>query len=185
MKKTLCVIISIAICSLFVGCVTADMPGGISMRTSEFDGTRELTMKPGWIKTGWSPVIQLGLFWNSKMEDNVVLVAMVPAAKNFTSGRSLHIKIDGEIYNLESIDTQTNIKTDPGYYSEMYVKYAQNYSSKRYIVSKEFIAKMINAKKCLIKLDLMDGYLEGDFSFDQSTYARPSFRKYMEKLSQL
>jgi|GEM_PF-4386771 len=132
MKKA---IIFFSFLGFLLSCATS-IPGSFYTSTSKFDGTDELYVNPGWLKTGLSDVtgsttFRLGLFKNSKMEkDHVYFIAMVKGARLV---EDLLINIDGEITTFRS-DDRTQIKTtDSG-----------NWSSKRYSTTIEYIKKMID-----------------------------------------
>ena len=174
-------------CFLFMllisACVTGmpGMPGAISESKSQFDGTKQVSME--WL---YSTYIKLALFKNSKMnKDDIIMTAVVKGAHNFAKDASLHCNVDGEIISFNSVDSLTDINTSSGFVgSGLYIP-PSNWSSKDYVVGKEFINKIINANKVIVKIDLRKSYVEGVFSHDGPTTARPAFRKFLKKIETL
>jgi len=176
-------------CFLFIllisACATGmpGIPGAISESQSQFDGTKQVSMEPAWL---YSTYIKLALFKNSKMnKDDIIMTAVVKGAHNFAKGASLHFNVDGDIISFNSVDSLTDINTSSGSVgSEIYIP-PSNWSSKDYVVSKQFINKIINANKVIVKIDLRKSYVEGKFSHDGYTTARPAFREFLKKIETL
>jgi hypothetical protein len=123
----------------------------------------------------------MSLLWRSAMNDNdVVLIAQVTGAKSISRGNSLHFNIDGEIKSFKSIDQLTSIDYESGVYSTTYVS-GQNISSKRYVISKAFIRKILNSSSVKIKLDLTKSYVEGVFTDTTSSSAYGAFKEFIAK----
>lgn len=180
MKTNILTILSILI--LATSCAPG-MPGYISETVSEFDGTKEIKMEPAWI---YGVELKLGLFKNSKMKPNeVILTAVVKGAYNIDEGKSLQFNVDGKIYKFASIDSLTNIDTTSGFYGNGVYLPASNWSSKDYIVTKSFIKELIEAQRAIVKIELDKEYIEGNFSSDAPTTARPPFSKFYKKLESL
>jgi len=156
-------------------------PGWVSESVSDFDGTRMIQMEPAWL---YSSPMKLGLFHSSKMPDSsVILTAIVKGISNFSKGKSLHFNIDGEFISMESFDEITDIEIDPGIYDKYTHVSSTSWSSKDYLISKKFIKQLIEGKKVLVKIDLDKEFVEGEFSSDAPTTARPGFREFYEKIS--
>ena len=167
---------------ILVGCAALGMPGAISERVSGFDNTTEISMEPAWL-IGGSGAIKLGLYKTSKMNEyQVVLVAVVMGTYNFGNKDSLQFNIDGETLSLDSTDLLTNIETKEGSYNSAAYLPAYNESSKRYWVKKDFIKRLLDAKKVWVKVNLSSDYVDGEFSKDSPGAARPAFRKFFEKV---
>ena len=166
------------LCLVLAGCVT--LPGAITERVSGFDKTKEIIMKPAQVNDGFlnlNTVILLGLYRTSKMaEDEATLEAIVLGAYNFSNKESLQFNIDGEKVYLESMDLLTNIETVTG------GTYAQNESSKRYLVKKDFIKRLIDGKGVWVRVNLARDYVEGKFSVDGMAAVRPAFRNFYKKV---
>lgn len=179
MKKII-IILSVTI---LTGCASlATLPGSMSENISDYDGTKEISIEPAWL---YNSPIKLGLFKNTKMKkDNIVLIAVVKGTHLVDSGEALHIKIDGEFFNFASIDSMTDIETTEGFYgSSIYIP-PSNWSSKRYIITKAFLEKLINANEVWVKIDLDKTYVEGRFSSNAFTTARPAFKKFNDKINE-
>lgn len=169
---------------LMTACATMPgMPGFISESTSEFDGSKQIKMEPAWL---YNSLIKLALFKNTKIDINdVVLTVVVKGTHSFSEGESLHFNIDGDIVSFKSIDLLTDINTSSGFVgSGIYIP-PSNWSSKDYLVSKHFIQRLINAERVVVKVDLRKSFVEGVFSSDAPTTARPAFREFYERIGAL
>ncbi|MCA1773987.1 MAG: hypothetical protein LC677_15805 [Halomonas sp.] len=161
------------------------MPGYIEVTKSSFDNSIQLSMEPALVyrsNDGFSGSdLQMSLLWRSSMNNNdVVLIAQVTGAKIIARGESLHFNIDGKVESLNSIDDLTSIDYQPGVYSAARVP-GQNISSKRYVVSKEFIDKILNASSVKIRLDLSKTFVEGVFTDSTSSSAYKAFKDFVKK----
>jgi len=176
-------IIIILSLSILTGCASmVALPGSISENISNYDGTKEISIEPAWL---YNSSIKLGLFKNTKMEkDDIVLITVVKGTHLIDSGESLHIKIDGESFDFASIDSMTDIETTEGFYGSGISIPPSNWSSKRYLITKAFLKKLINANEVWVKIELSKTYVEGRFSSNAPTTARPAFKKFNEKISQ-
>lgn len=181
--KTLKNIIFLTILVLTSGCTTLPgSPGYITESSSLFDNSKSINIEPAWLIDGLrGSDIKLSLYKNSKMDENmVILIALVMGAESIAKDTSLHFKIDDQIVSFSSIDTLTDIET-----KESHGKYYQNWSSKRYQITIDFLKRIIEAEKVIVKLDLAKTYAEGEFSTDRLTTARPAFRKFLERIETL
>ena len=162
------------------GLAGVEWPGNIKENVSKFDNSTELTMEPAWVRDESKGIMdttnafKLGLFKSSKMQsDDVIMTVIIDGAHAFSQNTSLQINIDGEITSLVSIDTLTEFE---------HIGYINIESSKRYLVKKDLIKKMIDGKSVWIKISLLKTYLEGNFSTDNMTSARPAFKKFYFKV---
>ena len=115
----------------------------------------------------------------------IVLIAVVKGAHNFGTGETLHFNVDGNKYHFKSIDQLTDIETSSGFVgSGIYVAPA-NWSSKRYIVSKQFIYTLLNANSVFVRIDLSKEFVEGEFSKDAPTMAKPAFEQFMQRVAKM
>ncbi len=166
---------------ILTGCAALGMPGTITERVSGFDNSKEIVMEPAWLLEGGK--MKLSLFKTDRMDkDKAILTVLVQGAYNFASKEDVQIKIDGEIINLSSIDKSTNIEMEEGYYGNGLYISPENWSSKRYEVSEQLIKKLINAKEVWFRVNLSRDYVEGKFSQDLPTTARPAFKRFYEKV---
>lgn len=170
------------ICSILMfDCAMPGMPGYVSETTSNFDNSRQITIEPAWL---YNSPIKLSLTKTSKMPDStIVLDAVVQGAYNFSQGPSLNFNIDGEIFSFESIDAMTDINTTSGVYNSVAYISPSNWSSKRYIITKSFLNKLINGKRVWVKIDLSKVFVEGEFSSDAPTTARPAFQDFLSRIN--
>ena len=180
-KKLIQSFTTILTISLLFGCASMPgVPGHISESISKFDNVKQLSMEPAWL---YNSPIKLSLFKTTKMADSIVVIyATVKGAYNFSSNKSLQFNIDGKIYDFSSIDNLTDIITDSGIYNNVAYIPPSNWSSKRYIITKEFIKHLIDANKVWVKINLSQKFVEGKFSSDAPTTARPAFREFYRKI---
>ena len=167
-----------------VGCAGSllPVPGDIIETTSKFDGSRQISIEPAWVGNS----IKLTLFKNTKMPVNdIILTVVVRGARLFAKGNSLHFNVDGKIVSFKSIDRLTDIKTSSGFAGGGYYIPPSNWSSKAYVVGKSFIKRIIAANRVVVKIDLTKTYVEGVFSKDGYTRARPAFKKFYARLKTL
>jgi hypothetical protein len=192
MRKSILGILLLSLC--VYGCVA--IPGGIRTATSDFDGAKEVSMEPAWVckeGTFGSCAIKFGLHWRSTMpKDRVVLVAMASGINAFSSGPSLHFNIDGTFVAFTSMDELTDfqvmggtyirgVATPGGYVPGWYIP-PTNWSSQRYLVDKTFLEAILKAQRVAVRVDLRTGYVEGLFSKDDPTTARPGVRDFYKEV---
>lgn len=186
--KHLLAVTLIALCS---GCVTTEYlkgiydspgwPGYITSSKSEFDNSSSSTLEPAYLYDGTSP-FRLGLRWNSKLEkDEFLLVAEWGAAKNFAPKDTLDFNIDGHITSLKPINNNqygiTFQKTLISTSGLMDVPVDMgNRTHKTYSISKDTLEKIINAKKVIVRVQLLDSFWEE--RIEPSPEAIPTYKKY-------
>ncbi|MBC8213176.1 MAG: hypothetical protein H8E71_00835 [Candidatus Marinimicrobia bacterium] len=180
MKHTIMIGLVSIIVLIFDGCATPGMPGYISDTVSNFDGSRQINMDPAWL---YNSPMTLALFKNSKMPDStIVLIAGVKGTHSFSEGKSLHFNIDGKLESFSAIDNMTDIETAPDFYgSGVYIQ-ASSWSSKRYLITKDFLSRLIKADDVWVRIELRKDFVEGRFSSDAPTTARPSFRDFYDRI---
>jgi hypothetical protein len=126
------------------------MPGHISSSVSKFDSTKQLKMEPAWLYDS-APGIKVSLFKNTKMKENdFVMTVVVAGAETFADSKSLHFNVDDDIYSFESLDSLTDIETTEGFYNSVAYFPPTNWSSKDYLVNKEFINLILNARSVVV-----------------------------------
>lgn len=179
MKK---IMISILVLFLF-GCAVIPMPGVpgyIYESTSKFDGTKQLSMDPAWIDGG---AFKMGLSNTTRMTRNEALLTIeVHGLHSFASGKSLHFNINGNFVSLASTG-KTDYKTTEGHSSRYGYFPARNWSLQKYWVTVDFLKKIIDAESVVIRVDLEREYVEGVFSKEGQTTARPAFRDFCSRLA--
>ncbi|WP_344341357.1 hypothetical protein, partial [Streptomyces rhizosphaericus] len=134
------------------------MPGGITERTSSFDGSPELSMKPAFIyrnNNGFSGSnLEASLHWRSSMpRDEIVLTMYAQEIKSIPSRESLKFNVDGVIKEFSSIDTFTDFSSSYGSYTSWATVPPSRSSFKRYLVSEDFIKEIISADDVRVRLD--------------------------------
>jgi len=133
-------------------CASMGLPGGVSVRQSDYDNTKLIYMNPGWANNDMGGTLKIGARKNSKMLPNeAILIVRNDVIGNFSfSQPNLFIKIDGEETKLSPIERTTEItlasQTDPAH------------SSQEYSVDMAFIKKMLSAKDVKFKLNLEGNY---------------------------
>ena len=178
MKK----ILTLMAVTLPLACAMPGTPGHIYESTSKFDNSKEITMEPAWLYDS-APGIKLRLSKSTKMpKDQVVMDAIVAGAHSFARGKSLHFNVDGDIVSFVSIDELTDFETTSGFVGGGHYIPPSNWSSKRYLLTMDFLDRIINANRVIVKVDLRKTYMEGVFSTDAFTTARPAFREFCEKV---
>jgi len=169
----------------------AAMPGGITERTSSFDGSSEISMKPAFIYRsagGFSGSdLEASLHWRSSMpRDQLILTMYINGIESIPSRNSLRFNVDGEVNEFSSIDTFTEFSSEYGSYSSWATVPPRSSSFKRYIVSEEFIREILNADAVFVRLDVGSrGYVEGVFSDNAMSSAKPAFTRFMERRDQM
>ncbi len=180
--------LALAFCAL-TGCSSMPgMPGNIKESTSTFDNSIELSMQPAFVfrtNDGFSGSdLRLALFWRSSMRPgDLVVEVYVRGAESFSTGKSLHFNVDGQIISYASIDELTDIQFKPGSYRGVYIP-ATNISSKRYLINRQFLDRLLSAHDVRVRLDLRKSFVEGIFSDDTPSSARRAFKEFSEKLAQ-
>jgi len=168
-----------AILLLLTGCM-ASMPNQITPATSNFDGSKSLTMAPAFIYESadtWSYAhFQLGLFWSSKFKDSILITAKLPNdIRNINSHEGLQFNVDGKVTKLSTDVVYTQFDADVAG-GRVYTE-----SSKPFSVSKQFIQSLLDAKSVKIKLITNKGALVGDFKADKPGAAIRGFKDFMQQ----
>jgi hypothetical protein len=190
-------VLLIASLIIFVlGCASMpSMPGNIQTSTSEFDGATEIYMYPTWVckygtLAGCS--FKFGLQKRSTMPEDQILLIVEVSETGALSEPSLLFNIDGEIVKFVSIDKLTDFSTHEGIYIPGTYSYGisspglhippTNWSSKRYLIDKAFMERILNAERVAVRINLGKSYVEGLFSQNKPTTARPAFRMFYKKV---
>ncbi len=127
-------------------------PKGVTVKSSGFDGTKEITLKPygtsSCLKSS-ATCISIGALWKSDLPNYVALDLL--SLNKFVNMTNLLINIDGEIVQAERVPSAWEHKLS-GIYQE---------SVQRFVISKEDFNKILNAKKVWFKIDTLDSsYIE-------------------------
>jgi hypothetical protein len=189
MKSLANLITCIAVIAILNSCASTPKksPGYTREGRSTIDDSVELSMEPSYVfrRAGGlsGSDLMLALFWRSSMPPSMTFVtAYVDGTHKIPRNKSLHFKVDGEIVSYSSFDTETDIKTE---YDSSRVFPRYKVSSMRYVVSLFLIEKIIAAKNVKIRLDLDNSYVEGVFSDNTPTAAKPAFTRFYERLREL
>lgn len=166
------------------GCMT--MPGDLIESKSEFDGATEISVIPAHLPAAgdkFASFVSMGLYRRSTMpQDEIILEVVSGIAESFAQGESLHFRIDGEKVSLKSFDELTDFGVTSGFAGGGHYVPPRSFSSKRYRIDRVFLERLLGAKQVLVRLDLRRGYLEGEFSKDGPTTARPAFREFFKRV---
>jgi len=173
MKKLLIISTVFVLCSCVAG------PGRITERYSGIDNTREILLEPAHLRDSY---IRLGLYKTPKMEHNdAFLIAVVKGTYNFAEKDSLIFDIDGKKVSLDPEGYFTDLKIFQGpYYSGGFLS-SYNESSRQYLIDKELVKKLIEAKEVWVTITLSNGQtVQGEFSYDNptATSSRPAFKRF-------
>lgn len=127
-------------------------PKGVTIKTSGFDGAKEITLKPygtsSCIGFG-STCISVGALWKSSNPNYVALDLM--SLNTFVNMTNLLINVDGEIIKAERVPFAGEHKLT-GTYQE---------SFQRFVISREVFNKILTAKKVWFKIDTLNSsYIE-------------------------
>jgi len=169
MKLTLKVVLALE-CLALAGCMS--LPGHVETSTSKFDGERQVQVDPGWLLNGMSTTVKLGGFWTDKAPDRFMLSVAYWGTKDI---EAVKVRIDSEVVDLK-----------PSGPTQFYTAYNNPESSRRFGVPLAFIYKLMDGKEVMFQVSLSSGsFVEGTFSTDRSTSARPAFRKALFKISEI
>tara|TARA_B110001454_G_scaffold54930_2_gene53705 strand:- start:5187 stop:5744 length:558 start_codon:yes stop_codon:yes gene_type:complete len=138
--------------------------GYISTSKSEFDNRSMASLEPA-LLSDWSSILRLGLRWNTDLgADSFLLIAEIEGAENFAPKDTIDFNIDGKITSLKASDpnqygiTSKRIVMSSGPFQtpvELGMK-----TQKTYRVSRETVESIINAKKVIVRVSLLNSFLE-------------------------
>jgi len=74
----------------------------------------------------------------------------------------------------------TDIETKSGFYGSGYHIPPSNWSSKRYLINREFLESLISANRVAVKVDFTKTYVEGMFTGSE---AQTAFKKFFEEMN--
>lgn len=153
------------LCFCLVGCSTAELvtqyykDGEVVKTVSEFDKSVETKMEVAYLK---NQRIKIGAFHNTKSKEEIVLIAEIVGAYSIDTKDSLLFNIDGKVIALSSIDQLTDVHR--GSLSSRNPSEINNYSSRRYLVSKAFLKSLVESENVIIKINLKKEYVEDSLS---------------------
>jgi hypothetical protein len=161
--------------ALAIGCANI-VP--IHTSKSEYHSSVELTMTPMGIRGRSSSIHGLGLYKNSNMQKKtIVLTALIKGVRIFAKGESLHFNIDDKLVSFRSIDELTDIQRHLGSFNK--VAPSKSTSSKRYLIDRSFLQKIVSADKVIVKINLDNTDAEGIFT---GSLAHKAFLEFEEKI---
>lgn len=148
-----------------------------SSGTSKFDNSKHIR-----ISNMRCDNIMFELYQDTeKKKNNIVLLkAGSVSVENIGKGKSLHIKLDGEVYSFKSNDPLTEHDT-------IYLDYGvtMTFSHKSFVVSESFIRKAAASNEFLAKVELLNNtYIEGTCSPVSLKEAQEESKKYNVKVKQ-
>lgn len=164
----------VSLALLSSGCVTTGnlqdtydrqgWPGYISQNTSEFDGTSRVSMEPAYLGDA-SNMLRLGLEWNSSLpKDRFLLIAEWAEAENFSPDSAFKLNVDGDLIELSPLDKgdygviQDKVLQSNGPFELPMVLHNQTH--KRFWISKNELSRIIEAKKVVVRVELLNSYWE-------------------------
>jgi hypothetical protein len=146
------------------GCIS--MPGDLTTTESKVEGSTEVAVIPGWLPNS---LIKLGVYHDSKMKPDQAVLEVQTSIDTIQSKEGLVINIDGEKTTLSSFDTLSDLN--------------QGFFTKRFLVKLDLMKKMVDGKSVWVRVNGNgQNAIEGEFSRDGTTTARPGFRKFLAAL---
>lgn len=141
----------------------ASMPGEVTTLESKVEGTTETSVNPGWLPDS---LIKLGAVKDSKMKANEALLIVDTKVDTIQTKDGLVINIDGQKTTFSSIDRLSDFK--------------DGFFRKRFLVTTDYLKKMVDGKSVWVRINGNgQNAVEGEFSKDGMTTARPGFKKFL------
>ena len=170
----------LCLCLLLTGCM-ASMPNSIEEQRSNFDNSRRIVMQPGFVyendKTLSYAYFKLGLSFVDTHPDSLIITVEIPqAVTSIDSDRGLLFNVDGVITALSTSQVFTDFDID----RVQHTTYTA--SSKRYLVPRSFLGKLLSADSVKVRLHTAAGFLEGDLLVDRPSAAIRGFREFAAKM---
>ncbi len=148
------------------------LPGSVRVTTAKLDGEKQVHVEPGHVPgRGLKAVLMIGGFWSSKAPTEFTLEVVYGGAKNIIG---MKLNIDGTIEELKP--TESSTKTE--------VPYGTVVSTRRFVVSLDFLERMVAAEKCIVQVSLDGEFVEGEFHGGGPTTCRPALRKALVKIAE-
>jgi hypothetical protein len=149
-------------------------------KTAKVHEPVQLRMEPAWL---YYSLIKFALLKNASMKQHEVLLTVIVKGEHiFKTGKSLHFEANGEKADFISRDIVTKTEMSPGFLDgDTYIGPSW-WSSKTYMIDKGFIKHLIESDEVTVKVNLLNGFVEGIFSQDGPGLARPSFREFYQKM---
>lgn len=170
---------------LLSGC--AGPPATIREAVSSFDGATETAMEPSYIcspKSGQPCSIRLGLFKRSTMApDSVILFVVVDSSDPIAEGESLLFRVNDSVSAFSTIDRKTRYAIGKGPHTTgTEFCGSANCSVKRYLVSRDFLKSVTDAREVSMRVLLKKGYMGGLLVDGGPGLALPRFREFYARV---
>lgn len=139
--------ILVPVLALFLSTFVHADPKGVSTNISNFDGTKEVNLKPYGTSSCMSfgsTCISIGALWKNNNPNQIALDLF--SLNKFVNMTSLQLNIDGEIIKAERVAFAGEHKLT-GNYKE---------SLQRFVISREDFNKILQAKSVWIKIETMN-----------------------------
>ena len=149
-----------------------------SVSKSEVSGETLHSLSRGAIKSDTGMYVTLHK--NSSTEIAVMRVYTYPAHA-YSSGESLSISIDGKVKKYKGNLVSSLLESDG---------YGHLYSYQSYNITRAELQEMVSGKKVFFRVDFLDRFTEGDFSFTErkdaeyvkgNIYAKEGFPEFIAK----
>lgn len=155
--------------------ITFAAPKGVSVSTSNFDGAKEVTLKPYGTSTcmGFGKTcVSVGALWRST-EPQIVALELV-SLRSLINMSHLAISADGDIIVAERVPLTAQYEIT-GFYRQ---------SAQRFFITKSDLDKILNAKKVWMKISVVGGsYIETNLiNDDKSTLARDGLIRFRTEI---
>ena len=140
--KMLCMAVLLSGCSI----PGVDNLGEVKEYTSEYDGIVRREVVPALVLNAKDEFsFFMGIFHVGDSEH----VSIIVKANGVVNISSMGINIDGNLNEFES---------------NQLTKHDSSWSEKRFVVSMDFLKRMVSAKRVVIQIRTNEGYLDGDFN---------------------
>lgn len=156
---------------LLTACMSMNdaMTPDASVRTDDFDGSKEVIQKPvsaaSSISEGWNT---LGFRWNSQAPTVVYLTA---GAEGITNVSGLKFNVDGEFITASEASTLTDY---------------DQWSTRQFAVSWEQFLKIANGKVVKMRIEKIDTYQNSSFGTENSGgLVNKKFPPFIAKVKQI
>lgn len=159
-------ILLLLLTTLIGGCASMDSMlsnrGVIKSEVSAMSGVKSVWMTPALVG---GPLVEFGLYWDSDKQDKAILNVVYNDAINFDNKKPIEFLIDGESFSYQPSGQ------DYGHTSIENNNYTRNHrvvSEKSYLVNKEFVQRLANAKNAHFRLWMLNGrYIETEVEYYQ------------------
>ena len=174
MKSLLLTVITVI---ALAGC--AELPGYARIVHSESGKSFLVEMD----KEAVSKALSMSVVWSSEWKSTDCQLDMwVKDLRDFAKGESLVITIDGEKYSFTSTSKHSlqNIETED---FDSKATFSSNFVfTRKYLIKREILEKIVRAKKVLFKVNLENGVIESSAQDFSVSDIKPALAEFLEKL---